>query len=90
MGNREGESTEIRKFKDAVLIEIFIAYRELGTVYQKATDPETRQTLLDLKRCYDLAIHHLSPGAFTRRNSGKNWGCGFRAGTPARLPMADA
>jgi len=61
MGNQGSESTEIRKFKDAVLIEIFIAYRESGTVYQKATDPETRQTLLDLKRCYDRAIHHLSP-----------------------------
>ena len=55
------ENIAVRKFKDAVLVEIFKAYRASGVVYQKASDTETRRTLLDLKRCYDLAIHHLSP-----------------------------
>jgi hypothetical protein len=30
-------------------------------VYQKAADPEIQRTMLDLKRCCDLAILHLSP-----------------------------
>jgi len=55
------EKLTSRHFKDAILAEIFKAYRASGTVYQRATDPETRRTLLDLKRCYDLAIEHLSP-----------------------------
>jgi hypothetical protein len=61
MGKKAGESTETRKFKDAMLVEIFNAYQESGTVYQKTADPETRQAVLDLKRCYDLAINHLLP-----------------------------
>jgi hypothetical protein len=55
------ESIETRKLKDAILAEIFKAYQESGAVYQKTTDPEIRQTVLDLKRCYDLSIQHLSP-----------------------------
>ena len=55
------ESVETRQFKDAILAEIFKAYHASGTVYQKATDPETRRTALDLKRCCDLAINHLAP-----------------------------
>ena len=55
------ESIETRKFKEAILAEIFGAYKESGTVYQKTADPEIQRTMLDLKRCYDLAIHHLSP-----------------------------
>jgi hypothetical protein len=58
---RGAESVEIRKFKDAILAEIFTAYQESGALYQKTTDPEVRQTVLDLKRCYDRSIHHLSP-----------------------------
>src|ERR1035441_6581705 len=54
-------STETHKFKDAILAEIFNAYKESGAVYQKTADPEIRRTMLDLKRCYDLAILHLSP-----------------------------
>jgi hypothetical protein len=61
MGKQGDESVETRKFKDAILVEIFNAYQESGTIYQKTTDPEIRQTVLDLKRCYDLAINHLSP-----------------------------
>ena len=61
MGNKEGESPEARKFKDAILVEIFNAYQESVRVYQITTDPEIRQTVLDLKRGYDLAINHLSP-----------------------------
>jgi hypothetical protein len=65
---RGAESVEARKFKDAVLVEIFKAYQASEVVYQKTTNPETRQAILDLKRCYDLAIHHLSPLAIhTRR-----------------------
>ena len=55
------ESVETRKFKDAILAEIFIAYKESGAVCQKTTDPEIQRTVQDLKRCFDLAIHHLSP-----------------------------
>jgi hypothetical protein len=55
------ESIQTRKFKDAILAEIFSAYRESGTVYQKTAEPEIQRTMLDLKRCYDLAILHLSP-----------------------------
>ena len=55
------ESIEARKFKDAILAEIFDAYRESGTVYQKTAEPEIQRTMLDLKRCYDRAIVHLSP-----------------------------
>ena len=55
------ESIQTRKFKDAILAEIFDAYRESGTVYQKTVEPEIQRTMLDLKRCYDLAILHLSP-----------------------------
>jgi len=54
-------SIETHQFKDAILAEIFDAYKESGTVYQKTADPEIRRTMLDLKRCYDLAILHLSP-----------------------------
>src|SRR5208283_3269640 len=54
-------SIETHKLKDAILAEIFDAYKESGTVYQKTEDPEIRRTMLDLKRCYDLAILHLSP-----------------------------
>jgi len=61
METRGTESVETRKFKDALLVEIFKAYQESGEVYQKTTNPEIRQTVLDLKRCYDLSIHHLSP-----------------------------
>lgn len=61
MDPKGSENVETRKFKDAVLAEIFTAYRESATVYQKTTDPEIRRTLMDLKRCYDLAIHHVSP-----------------------------
>ncbi len=55
------ESIKARKFKDAILAEIFDAYKESGTVYQKPAEPEIQRTMLDLKRCYDLAILHLSP-----------------------------
>jgi hypothetical protein len=61
MDKKGTESIETRKVKDAILGEIFNAYHASGTVYQKTTNPEIRQTVLDLKRCYDLAIHHLSP-----------------------------
>jgi len=61
MESRGTESVETRKFKDAVLVEIFKAYEETGAVFQKTTDPETRQTMQDLKRCYDLSLQHLSP-----------------------------
>ena len=54
-------SIETHKLKDAILVEIFDAYKESGTVYQKTVDPEIRRTMLDLKRCYDLAILHLLP-----------------------------
>ena len=64
------ESVEARKFKDAILVEIFKACQALGTVYQKTTNPETRQTVLDLKRCYDLAIHRLPPLAI---HTEKRW-----------------
>ena len=55
------ENIETPKFKDAILAEIFDAYKESGALYQKTEDPEIRRTMLDLKRCYDLAILHLSP-----------------------------
>jgi len=55
------ESVESRNFKDAILAEILNAYQESGLVYQKTSDPEIRKTVLDLKRCYDRAIQHLSP-----------------------------
>jgi hypothetical protein len=55
------KSIKTRKFKDAVLAQIFDAYKESGAVYQKTADPEIQRTMLDLKRCCDLAIHHLSP-----------------------------
>jgi hypothetical protein len=61
MGKKLVETVETRRFKDAILVEIFNAYQESGTIYQKTCDPEIRQTVLDLKRCYDLAINHLSP-----------------------------
>jgi hypothetical protein len=61
MDTEGAESIKTGKFKDAILAEIFNAYKESGTVYQKTTDPEIRRTMLDLKRCYDLAILHLSP-----------------------------
>jgi hypothetical protein len=55
------ESVETRKFKDAILAEIFTAYKESGAVCQKTTDPEIQRTVQDLKRCFDLAILQLSP-----------------------------
>jgi hypothetical protein len=61
MDTEGAESIKTRKFKDAILAEIFNAYKESGTVYQKAADPEIQRTMLDLKRCCDLAILHLSP-----------------------------
>jgi len=61
MDTKGADSLKTGKIKDAILAEIFNAYKESGTVYQKTTDPEIRRTMLDLKRCYDLAILHLSP-----------------------------
>jgi hypothetical protein len=61
MDNKGAESIKAGNLKDAVLAEIFNAYKESGIVYQKTTDREVRRTMLDLKRCYDLAILHLSP-----------------------------
>ncbi|MGA2787938.1 MAG: hypothetical protein ABSF60_10455 [Verrucomicrobiota bacterium] len=61
MDRGAAESIKTRKFKDAVLAQIFDAYKESGTVYQKTADPEIQRTMLDLKRCCDLAILHLSP-----------------------------
>jgi hypothetical protein len=61
METRGTESVETRQIKDAILAEIFKAYQASGAVYQKTTNPETRQTVLDLKRCYDLSIQRLSP-----------------------------
>ena len=61
MDKKGTENIEARKFKDTMLVEIFSAYQESATIFQKTTDPEVRQTVLDLKRCYDLAINHLSP-----------------------------
>lgn len=69
--NKKGSGqVETGKFKETMLMEIFHAYRESATVYQKTTDPEVRQTLLDLKRCYDRAIHHLLPLAV---HAEKHW-----------------
>jgi hypothetical protein len=61
MDTKGAEDLKTGRFKEAILAEIFIAYKESGTIYQKTTDPEIRRTILDLKRCYDLAIRHLSP-----------------------------
>ena len=61
MDKKGAENVETRRFKDTILVEIFSAYQESATVYQKTADPEIRQTVLDLKRCYDRTIHHLSP-----------------------------
>ncbi len=61
MDKKGAGNIETRKFKDTILIEILTAYQESATVYEKTTDPEIRQTVLDLKRCYDRVILHLSP-----------------------------
>lgn len=61
MGQGGMSNTEPQKFQDALLAEIFAAYQESGTVYQKTGDPEIRRTVLDLKRCYDLVIQRLLP-----------------------------
>ena len=61
MDTKGAESSKMGKLKDAILAEIFNAYKESGTLYQKTTDPEIRRTMQDLKRCYDLAILRLSP-----------------------------
>ena len=61
MATGRPDSVESQKLKDAILIEIFNAYQESGLIFQKTSDPEIRQTVLDLKRCYDRAIEHLSP-----------------------------
>ena len=90
MGKQGNESVETRKFKDAFLGEIFNAYQESGTVYQKTTDLEIRQTVLDLKRCYDLAITICRRWVFTRRNSGRNWGRGFRIDAAGPAAKTDA
>jgi len=77
------ESAESRKVKDAILVEILNAYQESGLVYQKTADPEIRKTVLDLKRCYDLVINHLSP---LSSHAEKNWeevGTRFSAPPPA-------
>lgn len=61
MDTKGAESIKAGKFKDAILAEIFNAYKESGAVYQKTADSEIRRTMLDLKRCCDLAILRLSP-----------------------------
>ncbi|MGH7952038.1 MAG: hypothetical protein ACREFE_08985 [Limisphaerales bacterium] len=61
MTTRDAGNFETHPVKDAILLEIFIAYQEAGRVYQKAASPEIRQTILDLKRCFDFAIRQLSP-----------------------------
>ena len=53
------ETVETRKWKDALLQEIFIAYRESGALYKKITNPSVRQDVLDMKRGFDLAIGRL-------------------------------
>jgi len=74
----EAESIEARKFKDAIRAEIFDAYRESGTVYQKS-GPEIQRTMLDLKRCYDLAILHLSPLGVHAEKVGRNENAIFKS-----------
>jgi hypothetical protein len=55
------ETVEVRKMKDAILKEIFDAYRESGALYKKVDDSQSRQALLDMKRGFDLIIRQLSP-----------------------------
>jgi hypothetical protein len=47
--------------RDLLLAEIFVAYRETGELLRKSKNPDTIQTLLDMKRGLDLAVSHLSP-----------------------------
>ncbi len=61
MDNKASGFIAAHTFKEMVLAEIFTAYRESATVYQKTADPEIRRAVRDLKRCYDRAIHHLLP-----------------------------
>jgi len=55
------ETVEARKIKDAILKEVFDAYRESGALYKKIVNPESKQALLDMKRGFDLIIRRLSP-----------------------------
>jgi hypothetical protein len=52
MDKRGAGHVEPGKFKETILVEIFDACRESATVFQKTTDPEIRQALLDSKRSH--------------------------------------
>ncbi|HUB86301.1 MAG TPA: hypothetical protein VMB22_00300 [Verrucomicrobiae bacterium] len=59
MDKGNSETIEARKWKDSLLKEIFIAYRESGALYKKTANPVVRQDVLDMKRGFDLAIQRL-------------------------------
>lgn len=47
--------------RDLLLVEIFTAYREVGELLKKSKNPDTTQTLLDIKRGFDLMVTHMAP-----------------------------
>ena len=61
MGTQISGNMTARQTVEGILAEIFAAYQEAGNLYVKTSDAEIRQTLLEMKRCFDLAITLLSP-----------------------------
>jgi len=54
---------------ETILTEIFIAYKEAGTVYKKSTDPQIKHVMLAIKHQLDLVIQMLLPIDETRLQS---------------------
>ena len=61
METRITAKTAARRAVDAMLVEFLEAYQEAGKLYAKTTDAETRRTVLEMKRCLDLAFTLLAP-----------------------------
>lgn len=55
------QKTKARRTKDAILAEIFNAYKEAGILYSKTTNPRIRDGLLAIKHGCDLAVARLMP-----------------------------
>jgi len=56
-----GEQKNPEPWKDAMVEEIFRAYREAGRLYRKTADPASRQMLLALQHGLDRMLQHLFP-----------------------------
>jgi len=62
--------------KEAIVEQIFIAYKEAAALYRKTTNPASRETLREIRHGFDVILQHFFP---LGEESEKRWD-EFRAG----------